>query len=64
MSALPGTGKDFFIKKNYPNVPVISLDNIRRENKISPTDKKGNGQVIQMAKEQARVFLRKKETFI
>lgn len=64
MSALPGTGKDFFIKKNYPNVPVISLDNIRRENKISPTDKKGNGQVIQMAKEQVRVFLRKKETFI
>lgn len=64
MSALPGTGKDFFIKKNYKDVPVISLDNIRRANKISPTDKKGNGQVIQMAKEQARVFLRKKETFI
>ena len=64
MSALPGTGKDFFIKKNYKDIPVISLDNIRRANKISPTDKKGNGQVIQMAKEQARVFLRKRETFI
>jgi predicted kinase len=64
MSALPGTGKDFFIKKNYKDFPVISLDNIRRANKISPTDKKGNGQVIQMAKEQARVFLRKRETFI
>ncbi len=64
LSALPGTGKDFFIKKNYPNVSVVSLDAIRRENKISPTDKKGNGKVIQMAKEQARVFLRKKESFI
>ncbi|MFK8005732.1 MAG: AAA family ATPase [Saprospiraceae bacterium] len=64
LSALPGTGKDFFIKENYKNVPVISLDAIRRENKISPTDKKRNGQVIQIAKEQARVFLRKKETFI
>ncbi|MFK7772404.1 MAG: AAA family ATPase [Saprospiraceae bacterium] len=64
LSALPGTGKDFFIKKNYKNIPVVSLDAIRRENKISPTDKKGNGQVIQIAKEQARVFLRKKESFI
>jgi len=64
LSALPGTGKDFFIKKNYQDVPVISLDAIRRENKISPTDKKGNGRVIQMAKEQARVFLRKKESFL
>lgn len=64
LSALPGTGKDFFIKKNYKNVPVVSLDAIRRKNKISPTDKKGNGQVIQISKEQARVFLRKKESFI
>lgn len=64
MSALPGTGKDFFIKKNLKKVPVISLDDIRREHKIKPTDKKGNGKVIQIAKEQARVFLRKKESFV
>ena len=64
MSALPGTGKDFFIKKNYKDVPIVSLDDIRRALKISPTDKKGNGRVVQMAKEQARVHLRKKETFI
>ena len=64
MSALPGTGKDFFIKKNYKDVPVVSLDDIRRALKISPRDKKRNGQVVQMAKEQARVHLRKRETFI
>jgi len=40
------------------------LDDIRRVLKISPTDKKRNGRVVQMAKEQARVHLRKKETFI
>lgn len=64
MSALPGAGKDFFIKKNYKDVPIVSLDDIRRAKKISPTDKKRNGQVVQIAKEQARVHLRKKETFI
>ena len=64
ISALPGTGKDFFIKKNYKNVPIVSLDDIRRALKISPRDKKRNGQVVQMAKEQARIHLRKKETFI
>ncbi len=64
LSALPGTGKDYFIKKNYPDTPVVSLDDLRRKNKVRPNDKKGNGQIIQMAKEQARVYLRKKQTFI
>jgi len=64
MSALPGTGKDFFIQRNFKDLPIVSLDDIRRKNKISPTDKKGNGKVIQMAKELARQHLRKRETFI
>lgn len=64
LSALPGTGKDFYIKKNYPDWPVVSLDDLRRKNKVAPTDKKGNGQMIQLAKENARVFLRKKQSFI
>jgi len=64
MSALPGTGKDFFIKRKFKDIPMVSLDDIRRELKIKPTDKKGNGKVVQMAKEKARQFLRKKETFI
>jgi len=63
MSALPGSGKDTYIKKNL-DLPILSLDDIRREHKISATDKKGNGQVIQMAKEQAKVFLRKKDSFV
>lgn len=64
MSGLPGAGKDTFIKKNHPGWPVISLDNMRTERGISPTDKVGNGQVIQQAKEQARVYLRRQEPFV
>ena len=52
------------IKKHYPDWPVISLDKMRNERGISPTDKTGNGQVIQEAKEQARVYLRRQESFV
>lgn len=64
MSGLPGSGKDTFIKKHYADSPVISLDALRIERGISPTDKTGNGQVIQEAKEQARVYLRKQKPFV
>ena len=62
LSGLPGSGKDTWIKENGNDRPVISLDDIRRAMKISPTD--NQGRVIQEAKEQARIFLRKKQTFI
>lgn len=64
MSGLPGAGKDTFIKNHYPKVPLISLDNLRNARGVSPTDKTGNGQVIQEAKELARVYLRRHERFI
>ena len=64
LCALPGSGKDTYIQNYYNELPMVSLDNFRRENKIAPTDKKGNGQVIQMAKEQARIHLRKRECFV
>ncbi|GAA4316955.1 AAA family ATPase [Mucilaginibacter gynuensis] len=64
MSGLPGAGKNTFISKHYPDMPVICLDDIRNQYGISPTDKAGNGRVIQEAKEQARVFLRKQRPFV
>jgi hypothetical protein len=42
MSGLPGAGKDTWIQKNGGGLPVISLDEIRREKKIKPTDKQGD----------------------
>ena len=62
MSGLPGTGKDTYIKENYPGLPVISLDSLRKEMKISPTDEQGK--IVQAAREQARVFLREKQPFV
>jgi putative nucleotidyltransferase with HDIG domain len=64
MSGLPGAGKDTFVKKHYLQWPVISLDDMRNQLGISPTDKTGNGQIIQKAKEQARVYLRRHEPFV
>lgn len=64
MSAIAGSGKDTWIGNNLRDIPTISLDDIRRENKIKPTDKKGNGQVIQMAKDKAKEYLREKKSFI
>jgi predicted kinase len=63
LSALPGSGKDTYIKKHF-DVPILSLDNIRRANNIAPTDKKKNGWVIQEAKEQAKIYLRSRTDFV
>lgn len=63
MSAVPASGKDHYIK-NHLDLPILSLDDIRRKHKIKPTDKKGTGRVVQEAKEQAKVYMRKKESFV
>jgi predicted kinase len=64
LSALPGSGKDYFISKNYADWPVISLDDLRRKYKASPTDQKMNGRIVQEAKETARKYLRAKQSFV
>ncbi len=64
MCAVPGAGKDTYISRNFKDWKVISLDDIRCSLKISPTDKKGNGRVVQLAKEQAREYLRSKTSFV
>jgi predicted kinase len=61
MCGLPGTGKDTYIKNNF-NLPIISLDDIRKELKFKPGS--GDGRIIQTAKERAREFLRKKHSFV
>lgn len=64
LSGLPGSGKDTWISNCNLDLPVLSLDNIRRKHKIDPTDKSGNGKVVQLAKEQAKEYLRKGQSFI
>lgn len=59
---LPGTGKDTYIKKHYPNLDVISLDDIRRKLNIDPTDEQGL--VYNTGKELAKEYLRQKKSFV
>lgn len=62
LCGLPGTGKDTWINTNLPNLPMISLDNIRREHRISP--KAEQGLVANIAREQAKEYLRKHQPFV
>lgn len=62
LCGLPGVGKNTWIEAHAPDMPVISLDTIRREMKISPKD--NQGRVLQESKERAKVLLRKKHPFI
>lgn len=66
MSGLPGAGKDAYVNRHYPQPEwsIVSLDDIRRSMKIAPTDRNGNGRVVQAAKEQARVHLRNRQPFV
>ncbi|MCD7883969.1 MAG: AAA family ATPase [Lachnospiraceae bacterium] len=62
MAGLPGTGKDTWVKEHCTGLPVISLDEIRRELHISPDD--NQGRVIQEAREQAKKLLRAHQPFV
>lgn len=64
MSAIAGSGKDTYISKWLKDLPVISLDDIRKELKVKPTDKSGNGQVIQLAKKRAKELMAKHTDFV
>lgn len=62
MWGLPGAGKDTWISENLPDVPVVSLDDIRKELKVDPSDNQGI--IIQTAMERAKRFLRTGENFV
>jgi len=64
MSGLPGSGKDTYVQRHFKDMPMVSPDEIRRKHGIAPTDKSGNGTVIQEAKEQAKVYLRQGKDFV
>lgn len=62
MCGLPGTGKDYWVEHNCKDMPVVSLDDIRRRYKLSP---EGNqSEVASIGKEEAKVYLRKHQPFV
>lgn len=56
MSGLPGAGKDTWLARHRPALPVVSLDAIRDDLDVDPTD--NQGEVIQAAREKCREHLR------
>lgn len=62
LSGLPGTGKDTWIREHVPEYPMISLDEIRLEMQIRPTEPQGA--VIQEAQERAKAYLRRHQPFV
>lgn len=64
MCGIPGSGKDYYIKNSLSNYPAVSLDALRFEHKIKPDDKSGTGTIIQLAKERAKEYMRKKQSFV
>lgn len=64
LSGVAGSGKDTYSAKNYPLLPVVSLDDLRQELKIRPDDRSGQGKVAQLAYERAKEFCRRKQSFV
>lgn len=62
LCGLPGVGKDTWIAGHCPGLPVVSLDALRREMKVSP--RQDQGAVVQAAKEKAREYLRREQPFV
>jgi putative nucleotidyltransferase with HDIG domain len=56
MSGLPGAGKDTWLARHRPALPVIALDAIREDLDVNAGD--NQGEVIQAAREQCRERLR------
>jgi len=61
MSGLPGAGKDTWLARERPGLPVVSLDAVREQLDVDATDDQGT--VIQTAQEQCRVHLRERRDF-
>ncbi|WP_017570467.1 AAA family ATPase [Nocardiopsis halotolerans] len=62
MSGLPGAGKDTWVERNRPGVPVVGLDALRAELGVRPTD--DQRPVADAAHERAREHLRAGRSFV
>ena len=64
LAGLPGSGKDTYIRRHLSDLTVVSIDDPQRAHGVAPTDKKGTGRMVQLAKEAARVPLRAGRDFV
>ena len=62
LAGLPGSGKDTYLKNNH--LPVVSLDDLRREMGVRHGDSQGQGHVIQRAQELAKKYAASRQSFV
>jgi predicted kinase len=62
MSGIPGVGKNHWIATQGPDWPVVSLDDLRRELNVKPTE--DQTVIVQRARALAREHLRRQQSFI
>jgi predicted kinase len=55
LSGVPGSGKDTWLARHRPTLPVVSLDELRTDLDVDATD--NQGEVIQAARETCREHL-------
>lgn len=61
LCGVPGVGKDTWLMNNRPGLPIVSLDEIREDLDIDPTE--NQGAVAQEAQERCREHLREGRSF-
>lgn len=61
LAGLPGSGKNYWLSQHRPDLPVVSLDEVRRELGIAPTENQGT--VAQIAKQRCQELLRAAKSF-
>ena len=64
MCAIAGSGKDSYIRQHLAHLPMLSLDEIRRERKLDPADSKHTAEAVRLGKEQAKEYLRTRTSFV
>lgn len=62
MCGLPGAGKDSWVKANAGLLPVVSLDQLRLENHVSPEDNQGI--ITDQARALVKNYLRSGTSFV
>lgn len=62
LSGIAGSGKDHLAQSF--DLPMLSLDEIRKELKVGFQDKKAQGRVAQLAYDRAKTFCAKKQSFV
>ncbi len=64
MCGLSGSGKSTFIKNNFTDYNIVSLDNIREELTGKRSDHSQEGRVKDLAKQQLKSYLGKKQNVV